>query len=130
MASSIDVRCDTPPVQIRVASTSSSLSVSPEHRRPTSTLMAVDQWTCKGCEPEWNETFVFTVSDGATELFIKLLDSGSGTDDDFVGEATILVIKVSEDSLAWLEERSRLIRSRSLDVLLQFISDSDRAFTM
>ncbi|EES11168.1 hypothetical protein BDA96_06G173300 [Sorghum bicolor] len=43
----------------------------------------------KGCEPEWNETFVFTVSDGATELFIKLLDSDGGTDDDFVGEATI-----------------------------------------
>jgi hypothetical protein len=31
---------------------------------------------------------VFTVSDGATELFIKLLDSDGGTDDDFVGEAT------------------------------------------
>ncbi|XP_066350416.1 elicitor-responsive protein 3-like [Miscanthus floridulus] len=43
----------------------------------------------KGCEPEWNETFVFTVSDGATELFIKLLDSDDGTNDDFVGEATI-----------------------------------------
>jgi Ca2+-dependent lipid-binding protein len=42
----------------------------------------------KGCEPEWNETFVFTVSDGAAELFIKLLDSDGGTDDDFVGEAT------------------------------------------
>jgi len=45
----------------------------------------------EGCEPEWNETFVFTVSDGATELFIKLLDSDSGTDDDFVGEATYVI---------------------------------------
>jgi hypothetical protein len=43
--------------------------------------------TGKGCEPEWNVTFVFTVSDGATELFIKLLDSDDGTDDDFDGEA-------------------------------------------
>ncbi|KAJ1271989.1 hypothetical protein BS78_06G168900 [Paspalum vaginatum] len=43
----------------------------------------------KGSDPEWNETFVFTVSHGATELFIKLLDSDGGTDDDFVGEATI-----------------------------------------
>nr|CAB3487742.1 unnamed protein product [Digitaria exilis] len=43
----------------------------------------------KGCDPEWNETFVFTVSDSTTELFIKLLDSDGGTDDDFVGEATI-----------------------------------------
>jgi Ca2+-dependent lipid-binding protein len=41
----------------------------------------------KGCDPEWNETFVFTVSDISTELFIKLLDSDGGTDDDFVGEA-------------------------------------------
>jgi hypothetical protein len=39
----------------------------------------------------------------------------------------ILVIRVSEDSLAWLEAHSRLIRSRSLD---EFISDSERAFTM
>ncbi|PUZ48160.1 hypothetical protein GQ55_7G223100 [Panicum hallii var. hallii] len=42
----------------------------------------------KGSDPEWNETFVFTVSDSTTELFIKLLDSDGGTDDDFVGEAT------------------------------------------
>ncbi|RLM75351.1 hypothetical protein C2845_PM15G15540 [Panicum miliaceum] len=43
----------------------------------------------KGSDPEWNETFVFTVSDSTSELFIKLLDSDGGTDDDFVGEATI-----------------------------------------
>ncbi|TVU15099.1 hypothetical protein EJB05_38601 [Eragrostis curvula] len=43
----------------------------------------------KGSDPEWNETFVFTVSHSATELIIKLLDSDGGTDDDFVGEATI-----------------------------------------
>jgi len=36
-----------PPFQIRVASASSSPSASPEHRRPASTLMAVNQWTCK-----------------------------------------------------------------------------------
>ncbi|CAL5069048.1 unnamed protein product [Urochloa decumbens] len=43
----------------------------------------------KGSDPEWNETFVFTVSDSTEELFIKLLDSDGGTDDDFVGEARI-----------------------------------------
>uniref|UniRef100_A0A453P5X2 C2 domain-containing protein n=1 Tax=Aegilops tauschii subsp. strangulata TaxID=200361 RepID=A0A453P5X2_AEGTS len=43
----------------------------------------------KGSNPEWNESFVFTVSDQATELVIKLMDSDSGTSDDFVGEATI-----------------------------------------
>ena len=42
----------------------------------------------KGSNPEWNESFVFTVSDRATELMIKLMDSDSGTADDFVGEAT------------------------------------------
>ncbi|OVA14113.1 C2 calcium-dependent membrane targeting [Macleaya cordata] len=42
-----------------------------------------------GTEPEWNETFVFTISEGASELTIKLLDSDSGTADDVVGEATI-----------------------------------------
>ncbi|KAG8060104.1 hypothetical protein GUJ93_ZPchr0002g23463 [Zizania palustris] len=43
----------------------------------------------KGSNPEWNENFVFTVSDLATELLIKLLDSDTGSGDDFVGEATI-----------------------------------------
>lgn len=42
----------------------------------------------KGSNPEWNENFVFTVSDKATELLIKLLDSDTGSADDFVGEAT------------------------------------------
>ncbi|XP_019053119.1 PREDICTED: elicitor-responsive protein 3 isoform X2 [Nelumbo nucifera] len=42
----------------------------------------------QGAEPEWNENFVFTVSEGATELNIKIMDSDSGTEDDFVGEAT------------------------------------------
>ncbi|XP_006652558.1 elicitor-responsive protein 3 [Oryza brachyantha] len=43
----------------------------------------------KGSDPEWNETFMFSVTHNATELIIKLMDSDSGTDDDFVGEATI-----------------------------------------
>ncbi|KAH7690851.1 putative Ca2+-dependent phospholipid-binding protein [Dioscorea alata] len=43
----------------------------------------------KGSDPEWNETFVFNVSGGVSELNIKLMDSDSGSNDDFVGEATI-----------------------------------------
>ncbi|KAI7988480.1 Elicitor-responsive protein 3 [Camellia lanceoleosa] len=43
----------------------------------------------KGSEPEWNESFLFTVSDGTTELLIKIMDSDQGSADDFVGEATI-----------------------------------------
>ncbi|XP_039133258.1 elicitor-responsive protein 3-like [Dioscorea cayenensis subsp. rotundata] len=43
----------------------------------------------KGSDPEWNETFVFSVSVDVSELSIKLMDSDSGSNDDFVGEATI-----------------------------------------
>ncbi|XP_043689479.1 elicitor-responsive protein 3-like isoform X2 [Telopea speciosissima] len=43
----------------------------------------------QGTEPDWNESFVFTVSDGVSELNLKIMDSDCGTEDDFVGEATI-----------------------------------------
>ncbi|WOL05849.1 elicitor-responsive protein 3 isoform X1 [Canna indica] len=43
----------------------------------------------KGSNPDWNENFVFTISGNVPELTIKLMDSDSGTHDDFVGEATI-----------------------------------------
>ncbi|XVF13168.1 hypothetical protein REPUB_Repub08aG0185000 [Reevesia pubescens] len=43
----------------------------------------------KGTEPEWNETFVFNVSEGVSELELKIMDSDFGSQDDIVGEATI-----------------------------------------
>ncbi|KAF9602615.1 hypothetical protein IFM89_030221 [Coptis chinensis] len=43
----------------------------------------------KGSDPEWNETFVFTISDGVANLDIKILDSDTGSSDDLVGEASI-----------------------------------------
>eukprot|EP00262_Sarcandra_glabra_P002947 TRINITY_DN13370_c0_g1_i1.p1 TRINITY_DN13370_c0_g1~~TRINITY_DN13370_c0_g1_i1.p1 ORF type:complete len:150 (-),score=33.98 TRINITY_DN13370_c0_g1_i1:345-794(-) len=43
----------------------------------------------KGADPEWNETFLFSVSDGVSELAIKIMDKDCGTEDDFVGEAII-----------------------------------------
>ncbi|XP_050384929.1 16 kDa phloem protein 2-like isoform X1 [Argentina anserina] len=44
----------------------------------------------QGSEPEWNETFQFTVSsDDVTELSIKIMDKDTFSSDDFVGEATI-----------------------------------------
>ncbi|XVE57846.1 hypothetical protein DITRI_Ditri04bG0123100 [Diplodiscus trichospermus] len=43
----------------------------------------------KGSNPEWNENFVFNVSEGVSELKLKIMDSDCGTQDDFVGEATI-----------------------------------------
>ncbi len=40
-----------------------------------------------GSEPEWNETFVFTVSDDVPQLNVKIMDSDAFSADDFVGEA-------------------------------------------
>ncbi|CAM0903649.1 unnamed protein product [Alopecurus aequalis] len=55
----------------------------------------------QGSEPEWNETFVFTTSEHATDLIIKLFDKDAGTEDDDVGEAKIPLDGVySEGSIA------------------------------
>ncbi|GAB2271666.1 c-5 sterol desaturase [Dionaea muscipula] len=40
-------------------------------------------------EPEWNESFIFTISDSTPELNIKIMDKDTLTPDDFVGEANI-----------------------------------------
>uniref|UniRef100_A0A7N0VFY1 C2 domain-containing protein n=1 Tax=Kalanchoe fedtschenkoi TaxID=63787 RepID=A0A7N0VFY1_KALFE len=42
----------------------------------------------QGSEPAWNETFLFTITDGLEQLSIKIMDSDVG-DDDFVGELII-----------------------------------------
>ncbi|KAH6756426.1 Calcium-dependent lipid-binding family protein [Perilla frutescens var. hirtella] len=43
----------------------------------------------EGSIPHWNETFLFTISAGVTELKIKIMDKDALTKHDFVGEATI-----------------------------------------
>ncbi|XWS38394.1 hypothetical protein CRYUN_Cryun19dG0127300 [Craigia yunnanensis] len=43
----------------------------------------------KGSDPEWNENFVFNVSEGVSELKLKIMDGDCGSQDDFVGEVTI-----------------------------------------
>ncbi|KAJ6686209.1 16 KDA PHLOEM PROTEIN 2 [Salix purpurea] len=43
----------------------------------------------KGSEPEWNETFVFTISEGTSELVLKIMDRDTLTDDDYLGKASI-----------------------------------------
>ncbi|MCD7460859.1 c-5 sterol desaturase [Datura stramonium] len=54
----------------------------------------------EGSEPEWNETFVFSISEGVEELFLKIMDSDSIGNDDFVGEAKIPIEPVfSEGSI-------------------------------
>ncbi|XP_030538241.1 elicitor-responsive protein 3 [Rhodamnia argentea] len=51
----------------------------------------------KGTDPEWNETFLFTVSHGVSELKLKLMDSDNFSSDDFVGEVTIPLDPVFEE---------------------------------
>lgn len=41
-----------------------------------------------GSEPEWNETFVFTIGDDVSELTLKIMDKDAFTNDDYLGEAT------------------------------------------
>lgn len=47
----------------------------------------LENFAGKGSDPEWNETFVFSLSDDVPELSIKIMDSDNTSDDDFVGEA-------------------------------------------
>ncbi|KAJ4842960.1 hypothetical protein Tsubulata_020019 [Turnera subulata] len=42
-----------------------------------------------GSVPEWNETFVFTVSEGTKELSLKIMDKDTISEDDFLGETSI-----------------------------------------
>lgn len=41
-----------------------------------------------GSNPEWNESFVFGISDDVNELHVMIMDKDSGSKDDFVGELT------------------------------------------
>ncbi|XP_055808338.1 elicitor-responsive protein 3-like [Solanum dulcamara] len=43
----------------------------------------------EGSDPEWNETFVFTISSDVEEITLKIMDKDTFSSDDFVGEATI-----------------------------------------
>ncbi|XWS48951.1 hypothetical protein CRYUN_Cryun13aG0121400 [Craigia yunnanensis] len=63
-----------------------------EQKSSVASVWGFDQskfFTRKGSDPEWNENFVFTVSEGVSELKLKIMDSDFGSQDDFVGEATI-----------------------------------------
>ena len=54
----------------------------------------------QGSTPEWNETFLFTVSDDVSELYLKIMEKDNFSADDFVGEATICLEPVfTEGSL-------------------------------
>ncbi|MED6106887.1 hypothetical protein PIB30_008582 [Stylosanthes scabra] len=42
-----------------------------------------------GTKPQWNESFLFTVIDSASELNLRIMDKDNLSDDDYLGEATI-----------------------------------------
>ncbi|XP_058744058.1 16 kDa phloem protein 2-like [Vicia villosa] len=49
-----------------------------------------------GSNPQWNETFLFTVSDAASELNLKIMEKDNYSDDN-IGEAKISLDAVLEE---------------------------------
>ncbi|XP_009600806.1 elicitor-responsive protein 3-like [Nicotiana tomentosiformis] len=62
----------------------------------------------EGSEPEWNETFLFTISQGVEEITLRIMDKDTFSSDDFVGEATISLHEVF---------REREVPTRSYNVV-------------
>ncbi|XP_045800261.1 elicitor-responsive protein 3 [Trifolium pratense] len=50
-----------------------------------------------GSNPQWNETFLFTVSDSASELNLKIMEKDNFTNDDNIGEVVIHLDAVLEE---------------------------------
>ncbi|KAK7274551.1 hypothetical protein RIF29_15647 [Crotalaria pallida] len=50
-----------------------------------------------GSDSQWNETFLFTVSDSASELNLRIMDKDNFSKDDFLGEAIIPIDAVIEE---------------------------------
>ncbi|PHU04918.1 hypothetical protein BC332_25740 [Capsicum chinense] len=48
----------------------------------------------EGENPEWNESFLFTISRGCDEVHIKLMNENTFQDDDFIGETTLSLEEV------------------------------------
>lgn len=57
--------------------------------RVCGTLLWIDD-AGQGTTPNWNENFVFTISEGTTALKLKIMDSDTVSQDDFVGEAMLV----------------------------------------
>lgn len=45
-------------------------------------------YAAQGSAPEWNETFLFTISDDSADLHLKIMEKDNFSADDYVGEAT------------------------------------------
>ena len=44
-------------------------------------------YAAQGSNPEWNETFLFTISDDSADLHLKIMEKDNFSADDYVGEA-------------------------------------------
>lgn len=47
-----------------------------------------------GSCPEWNETFLFTITGNVEEISVKIMDKDTGSSDDFVGEAKYVYLYI------------------------------------
>lgn len=57
--------------------------------------LALNQFKCvidAGSNPRWNESFLFTVSDNAAELNLRLMDEDTFTKDDLLGEVKYVTL--------------------------------------
>ena len=52
----------------------------------------------QGSEPDWNETFLFTIAGAEDELRLKIYDEDSGNPDDYVGELSIPLDAIVTDT--------------------------------
>ncbi|CAI8607200.1 unnamed protein product [Vicia faba] len=50
-----------------------------------------------GSNPQWNETFLFTVSDSASQLNLRVMEKDKFSNDDNLGEVTIPLEAVFEE---------------------------------
>ncbi|PHU28247.1 Elicitor-responsive protein 3 [Capsicum chinense] len=85
----------------------------------------------KGSDPEWNETFIFSISEGVEELFLKIMDSDSIGEDDFVGEAKN-ILRGNMKKKALVDGKSLLIdvKHHSIDQLVMIFQVSQCGFHM
>ncbi|KAH7577875.1 hypothetical protein JRO89_XS01G0310100 [Xanthoceras sorbifolium] len=81
----------------------------------------------QGSEPEWNETFVFSITGDVSDLALRLMDKDTLTADDFVGEATALFLEGSLPPTSYNVVKDQEYCGE-IRVGLTFTPESDRGF--
>ncbi|XP_057777877.1 elicitor-responsive protein 3-like isoform X2 [Salvia miltiorrhiza] len=67
-----------------LSSTDAYAIIKCQDQEKTSKVASVE-----GSAPTWNETFMFSISEGVKELKIRIMDKDTLSADDFVGEVTV-----------------------------------------